>query len=108
MADFERLIAIRAEMKTEIKTNQERLEAKIEANNEKFEVLRGALVSGMESTRQAKTEANREEVRQLEADQLESYQLKPTEYEVDVRSSLACEDVSRGTSTVGRRYQAVQ
>jgi hypothetical protein len=35
MSDFERLIAIKAKMKT----NQEGLETKIEANNEKFEVL---------------------------------------------------------------------
>jgi hypothetical protein len=41
----------------EIKTNQDRLKAKIEANNEKFEVLRSALVSRTDS-HQAKIEAN--------------------------------------------------
>jgi hypothetical protein len=31
-----------------METNQEKLEARIEANNEKFEVLQGALVSRMD------------------------------------------------------------
>jgi hydroxylamine reductase (hybrid-cluster protein) len=45
MADFERLV-----------TAIERLEAMTEANNEKFEVLRGILVSWMD-IHQARTEA---------------------------------------------------
>jgi hypothetical protein len=39
------------EMTAEIRTNQERVEAKIEANNEKFEVLRGTLSLGWMPTK---------------------------------------------------------
>jgi hypothetical protein len=48
------------EMMAEMKTNEERLEAKIEGNKQKFEVLRGTLVSRMDA-HQSKTEANHEE-----------------------------------------------
>jgi hypothetical protein len=59
----ERTDAIPREMKAEIRTNQEeimaRLEAKIEANNEKSETLQGTPVSQTDA-HHAKTEANHE------------------------------------------------
>jgi hypothetical protein len=62
-----------AETKTEMETNQERMETKtdahlketkaeIRANNEKFEVLRGALVSRMD-IHQARTQYAQEEMK---------------------------------------------
>jgi hypothetical protein len=67
MADFEHLTAIKAEMKTEIKTNQERLEARgpITRSLGSFELLSSP---GWIST----------EPRQ-KPDQPDSYQLKPTD-----------------------------
>jgi hypothetical protein len=40
---------MRAEMLAKMETNQESMDAWIEANNEKFEVLRGTLVSRIDA-----------------------------------------------------------
>jgi hypothetical protein len=65
-----------AEMKAEIRTNQERLQAKIEVKNENFEVHRGKIWSSQEEMKagheemkvileacQEKMEANPEEIK---------------------------------------------
>jgi hypothetical protein len=44
-----------------MKTNQAKIEARIEASNEKFEFLQGTLLSWMDA-HHAKTEANHEEM----------------------------------------------
>jgi bifunctional pyridoxal-dependent enzyme with beta-cystathionase and maltose regulon repressor activities len=49
------------EIKEDIKTNQAKMVARIEANNEKFEILQGTLFSWLD-VRHAKTEANPEEM----------------------------------------------
>jgi hypothetical protein len=49
------------EIKEDIKTNQAKMEARIEANNWKFEVLRDTLVSWMDA-HHAKTDVNHEEM----------------------------------------------
>jgi hypothetical protein len=50
------------ETKVEIGTNQERMETKIEVNNEKFEALRGTLLSRM-GIHHAMTGASQEEMK---------------------------------------------
>jgi hypothetical protein len=50
------------EMKVEIRSSQERMEAKIEASNKHFEALRGTLFSRMD-IHQAMTEAIQEEMK---------------------------------------------
>jgi hypothetical protein len=85
------MIAIMAEMKTVIKTNQGWLEAKLESNNEKSEVLRGALFFRTGST----------QPRQKLTDGVWGWR--------EIIASLrGREPSSRATSIVGRRYQAVQ
>jgi hypothetical protein len=50
-----------AKIGTEIRTNEERMETKIEASNEKFEVLRGTLVSRMDA-HQTRTKTTQEDI----------------------------------------------
>jgi hypothetical protein len=51
---------MRAEMLAKMEANQERMDSRIEANNEKFEVLKSTLVTQMDA-HHGKTEASHEE-----------------------------------------------
>jgi hypothetical protein len=59
---IEHLLAEIRTNKAKMDANQERTEAKIEANNEKFEVLRGTLVSWMDID-QARTVSIQEDMK---------------------------------------------